>query len=318
MPVQTINIHVEDLSSVLAIFDQIQVWKSPDESGAPTPYAEITASAATKATLDGTVSGPWDLVGETLTIVLNNSDPQNIVFTGTDPLILNTVIAKINATFPGLAEEVPTNTNKIRLESPTSGTASALLVSGTAAAILGLSTTKVNGKAARINMVNPTTEYVFQDFDGLDTDFYKTRFYSSLTGAVSSYSAPTNGTPATVLPDQTLLRCFAFLADGAGRPICERRLVFVPMGNVLVTSGSNIYGNLQSVDRIVSVTDSKGFAEIYLVRGQTFRFFIEGTSIQREFTVPMTGTELNLLTTLSTSPDTFSIVQAPPSPIRVS
>lgn len=318
MPVQTINIHVEDIASTLAVFDQIQVWKSPDELGAPTPYVEITAAAATKATLDGSVAGPWNLAGKTLTITLNNSDPQNINFTGTDPFILNTVIAQINAIFPGLALEVPTDTNKIRLQSPTTGTASALLVSGTAVAVLGLPTTKTNGKAARINLTNPTTEYKFQDFDGLDTDFYKTRFFSSLTGAVSSFSDPTNGVPETVLDAAQLMRCYAYLADGAGRPVVDRRLIFVPVGNVLVTPTSgNQYGILASVDRIVSVTNERGLAEAFLTRGQTFRFFIEGTQIQREFVVPTTGVDLNLLTVLSTSPDPFSIVQAPPMPIRV-
>lgn len=318
MPVQTINIHVDDIASTLAVFDQIQVWKSPDELGAPTPYVEITAPSATKATLDGTVGGPWNLAGKSLTITLNNSDPQTINFTGLDPFILTTVIAQINAVFPGLALEVPTNTNKIRLQSPTTGTASALLVSGTAVAVLGLPTAKTNGKAARINLTNPTTEYTFQDLDGLDTDFYKTRYYSSYSGAVSTYSDPTNGVPATVLDNSLLMRCFAYLADGAGRPIVDRRLIFVPMGNLLVTSGLNQYGVLASVDRIVSVTDEKGLAEAFLARGQTFRFFIEGTQIQREFVVPSTGTELNLLSVISTAADPFSIVQAPPQPIRVS
>jgi hypothetical protein len=319
MSVQTITIHVNDLDSVLAIFDQIQVFKSPDESGDPVPYAEITAAAATKATIDGTVQGPWNLTGTTLTVVLNGTDPQSIVFTGTNPLTLNQIITQVNAIFSGLAKEKPTDTNKLRLESPTSGTASSLLLSGSACAVLGLSTTKVNGKGTRIGLTNPTTEYEFRDYDGLDTDWYKTRFFSSLTGAVSSFSTPTLGNPLSVLPSGSLVRCFAFLSNGAGQPVVGRRVIAVPLTNLTLpgTSG-DIYGSLPGVDRIIGITDEKGFMELFLARGQTFRFFFEGTTIQREITIPASGTELNLLTALSTAADPFSIVQAPPMPIRSS
>jgi len=321
MPVQSFITHVEDLDSVMAVFDQIQVWKSPDESGAPTPYYEITAASPTKATLDGSVVGPWDLDGETLTVTLNNGEPISIEFSGTDPLNINQVITTINAIFSGLAKEVPTNTNRIRLESSTTGTASALQVSGTAVSILGFSTAKVNGKSARINLTVPTTEYEFKDFDGLSTDWYKTRYYSSATGTVSSYSEPSQGNPVVVLPSSALVRCFIFLSDGAGRPVIDRRIILVPVSKVTVEDDlGNLYGSLPSVDRIVGITDEKGFAELFLVRGQTFKVFLEGTTYQREFTVPVDPlvTELNLLEALSTVPDPFTIVQAPPIPIRVS
>ena len=280
MSVQTINIHVDDIDSALAVFDQIQVWKSPDEGGAPTPYAEITAPAPTKATIDGSVTGPWNLDGKVLTVTLNGTDPQTVTFTGPDPVTLSQVIAKINATFSGLAKEVPTDTNRLRIESPTTGTASSLLLSGNACAVLGLSTTKVNGKAQRIALTNPTTEYTFRDFDGTDTTWYKTRFYSSLTGTVSSFSEPTQGNPSSVLPGSALLRCFAYLANGAGQPIAETRRA----------------------------------------RGQTFKVVVAGTPVQREITRPTDPgvTELNLITAVSTAPDPFTIVQAPPSPIRSS
>jgi hypothetical protein len=321
MPVQSFVTHVEDIDSVMAVFDQIQVWKSPDESGAPTPYAEITAASATHAIIDGTVVGPWDLSGRTLIVTLNNGEPITIEFVGVDPLNINQVITAINAIFSGLAMEVPTDTNRVRLQSGTTGTASALQVSGTACAVLGFSTTKVNGKAARTNLTLPTTEYEFRDYDGLSTDWYKTRYFSSATGTVSSYSEPTQGVPVVVLPASSLLRCFVFLADGAGRPIIDRRIILVPVTQATVEDDlGNLYGSLPSVDRIIGITDEKGFAELFLVRGQTFKVFFEGTTYQREFVVPVDPMvlELNLLEALSTAPDPFTIVQSPPMPIRVS
>jgi hypothetical protein len=321
MPVQSFVTHVEDLDSVMSVFDQIQVWKSPDELGAPTPYVEITAASPTKATIDGTVVGPWALDGKTLIVTLNNGEPITIEFSGTDPLNINQVIATINAIFSGLAKEVPTDTNKIRLESSTTGTASALQVSGTAVAVLGFSTGKVNGRAARMNLTAPTTEYEFRDFDGLETDWYKTRYFSSATGTVSSYSEPTQGNPVVVIPAAALLRCFVFLADGAGRPVVDRRIIFIPISKVTVADNlGNLYGSLPSVDRIVGVTDEKGFAELFMVRGQTFKVFFEGTTFQREITIPTDPlvTELNVLEAMSTALDPFTIVQSPPMPIRVS
>ncbi len=313
MPVQTFVTHVEDLVSVLAVFDQLQVWKSATENGT---YVEVTAAAPTKATLDGSEVGPWVLTGLELVITLNNTDPQTIEFDSTDPMTLTQVIVAINAIFPSLAKELPTSTGKLRLESPTTGTASALLVSGSARTVLGLPDTKTNGKAQRVGLVNPTTEYEFRDFDGLETDWYKTRYYSSATGSISSFSdPPTQGNPATVI--STRLRCFAFLSDGAGRPIVGRRIIFVPLATLAVEdSDDNVYGVLPGIDRLETITDERGFAEIFLIRGQTFKVFFEGTIIQRQITIPATGTELNLLTAVSAAADPFTIVQAPPMPIR--
>lgn len=318
MPTQTINIHVEDLTSTRELYDRIQVWRSPDESGSPTPFTEVTAATATKAILDGTVEGPWNLNGLTLEITLNSADPQTMVFSGTNPFRLVDVLAAINTLFAGIAKEVPTDTERIRLESPLAGTGSNIQVTGSAVAVLGFSTSKARGRGNRIWLTSPTTEYEFKDFDGLDTDWYKTRFYSSVSGAVSEFSEPAQGRVARVLPESALTSCFVYLADAVGRPIVGRRVILVPMSNVLVTSGSNQYGVLSSVDRIVAVTDEKGYAETPLPKGQTFKVFFEGTTIHRQFTVPSTGDTLNLLTVLSTSPDPFSIVVSPPLAVRVS
>lgn len=315
MPVISLDVHVDDLDAVLALFDKVQVWRSETELGT---YAEITAASDLPAKLTGTVVGPWALSGKTLTITLNNADPINVTFTGTDPLPLNTVLQKINSLIPALATESGSNTGLVMLTSPVLGTGSALQVSGNAAAVLGLSTTKVNGFAARISLVNPTTDYSFRDYDGDETFWYKTRYFSTVTGTVSSFSDPRQGNPQVVLPASVLSKAIVNLVDGAGRPVVKRRIIFVPTSQVLVNdASSNLYGSLPGVDRLVAETDEKGNAEIDLVRGQTFRVFLEGTSYQREFVVP-NASNFNLFTVLSTAPDPLSIVQAPPRPIRTS
>ena len=183
MAVISLDIHIDDLATVLALFDRIQVWRAP--SDVEEDYTEITEATETPAILDGSLPAPFALTGKTLNITLNSADPVPVHFSGT--LTLQEVCQAINALIPALASEVPTGTGKLRLTSPVTGTGSAIIVSGDAAAILGLSTTKVNGKAARIVVVSPTVDYLFRDFDGLATDWYKTRYYSTSTHSVSSF-----------------------------------------------------------------------------------------------------------------------------------
>lgn len=312
MSVISINIHVDDLGSVLALFDKIQVWRAPSEFGT---YVEITAPTDIAASLSGAVVGPFAVSGLGLSIVANNADPLVVTFTGTDPLTLSQIIAAINAVFPGFASEAAPNTNKLKITSPVLGTRSELQVSGAAAAVLGLSTSKVNGKTARISLTNPTTEYQFRDYDGLDTFFYETRFYSTITQQVSSFSDPRQGNPQTVIPAGSMVKATVRLADAAGRPVIGRRVIFVVQSPSLIDTGAGgIYGILPGGDRVVATTDEFGVAAEFLTKGVTVRAFLEGTGYQREFVVP--NADFDVLVTMSTKVDPFSIVQSPPMPIR--
>lgn len=311
MAVITIDIHVDDLDSVLALFNKIQVWRSATEFGT---YTEITAQTDQPAIIDGTVTGPWTLVGQTLTIVLNSADPISVVFAGSDPLNIAMVIQQINTLIPGLATEKPTDTNKLRLTSPVLGTGSAITLSGAAATTLGLTTTKVNGRQARLSLVTPTTEYVFKDFDGDQTFWYKTRYYSTATQSVSSFSDPRQGNPQVVLPGSAMVKGSFHLVDVSGRPVVGRRLIFVPLTPMLVPA--TVYGILPGFDRIIVTTDEAGDGIINLVIGMRVKVFFEGSSFNREFTVP--DVDFDVLTVATAQPDALDIVVAPPMPIRMS
>lgn len=314
MAVISLDIHIEDLATVLALFDRIQVWRAPVELSED--YSEITAAADLPASMDGSLPAPFALGGKTLNITLNSADPVPVSFTG-GPFTLQEVTQRINSLIPALASEAGTSTGKLRLTSPTTGTGSSLLVTGDAVAILGLPTSKTNGKAARIVVVSPTVDYLFRDYDGLSTDWYKTRYYSSSTQSVSSFSEPRQGSPQVVLPDASLSLAKISLADGAGRPLVNRRIIFVPMSLRQVAVDDKNYGIINGPDRIVICTDCIGYAEIKLVRGQKFRVFFEGLAHEREFTVPDT-TEFDVLQAISDMPDPFTIVQSPALPIRLS
>ena len=314
MAVISLDIHIEDLPSVLALFNNIQVWRATTELGT---YAEITAPVEMPARLEGSVPGPWPVNGTTLSVVLNSADPVNIVFVGTDPFNLHDVLQQINTVIPGLASESAPNTNRVALTSPVLGTGSSITVSGAAAALLGFSTAKVNGKGGRIYIVHPTTDYCFKDFDGESTYWYKTRYYSSATQSVSSFSDPRQGNPQQVLPTGAMALATVSLSDGVGRPIVNRRIIFVPVDIVRVMAGVKNYAILPSQTRLIMTTDTAGYAEINLVRGQKYKVFFEGTAYEREFVVPNVTT-FDVFDVIATSPDPFSIVQVPPMPIRSS
>lgn len=316
MAIIDFTIHVDNAENISALYDRIQVWRSPDNIVA---YADITANDATAATLDGSVAGPWNITGQTLNVILDGADSVAIVFTGSNPISMDDVLDQINEVFEDFAVEVPTDTAKIRLTSPVVGTQSIIELSGTAATTLGLSTTRKNGKAGRPLLAATTEDYEFQDFDGADEYYYKTRYFNSETGAASGFSEPHQGNPTTDFPSSAFLKCFLYLADGVGNPIVNRRIAFVSMDQLQVLDNNdNIYGILTTVDRIEIYTNEIGYAETNLVKGQTFKVFIEGSTLQREFVVPSAGSELNIMSALVTADDPFTIVTSPPMLIRVS
>lgn len=315
MALISLDIYVSRLSDVLAVFNRIEVHRSTAGSGGP--YYEITdSSGQTAAVLDGTGIGGFTLNGLTLEVAVDGVT-DSVTFTGSDPLSLTTVINQINAVWSGLASEVPTDTDQVRLTSPTVGTSSSLLVTDNAAATeLGFSTTKINGHEARIPIVDPTTDYNFKDLDGDVTYFYKTRYSSTSSSVVSAFSDARQGSLDSVLSAGNLSKAKIFLTTGSGGPVVDRNIRFVPL-NVNTIAEADDYYLLPGTDgRVFTTTNESGYAEIYLVRGATYRVFIEGSSYGREITVP-DQTEFDLLAAMGTAPDPFDIVQAPARPIKV-
>lgn len=313
MALVSIDIFVDRLGDVLSVFDHVEVHRSIAGEGGP--YAEVTAAAATAAIIDGTVAGTWDLDGLVLDISVDLAAALSVVLVG-NGLSLASVIAQIEAVIPGIASEVPTDTDLLRLTSPSVGTGSAIEVTaGAAATALGLSTTKVNGKADRIVLVSPTTNYKFLDLDGDQSYFYQTRYSSSLTGTVSTFSAPRQGSADTVVPSAQLSLAKAWLITGDGKPVVGRCIVFHPQ-SVMQVTGENFFLIPGYDGRVQVTTNEQGFAQVPLIRGGVYRAHFEGTSFMREFVVPDLA-EFDLLPLLGTMPDPFDIAQAPARPIKV-
>lgn len=305
------SIEVSDLESVLELYDRIQVWKSSDGTPGGT-YVEITADTPQPAHIDSTTSGPYTINGQSLSVVLNGADPLIVVFAGTNPIPLTLIITQINTAYLGLAEVSPTNL--LRLLSPITGTGSSLVATGAAATTLGIPSLAAFGKAARIPMGNINSSYRFTDLAGDSAQYYKFRYYSTLTKAVGVFSDPFRGEVAVILPQSNLAKATVNLVDVTGAPLVGRRIILVPVQDQTIPYNNAIYGLLPGNDRIELTTDGAGHAEVQLVRGALVRAFFEGSGYTREFTVP--EADFDLLTVLSTQPDPFAIIQAPPFPIR--
>lgn len=305
-------IQVDNIDEVLGLYDHIQVFKAPAIDGT---YENITAPVATAATLVGSVPGSWSLSGKTLTLVLNGADPLDILFNGSDPFALDEVITQLNVAVPDLASESDSNTNKLRLTSALLGTGSSIMVSGDARPVFGFPANKVNGSNPSPLLSKTTTIYKFTDFDGENTDYYKYRFSSFLTGRVSEFSNPQQGDAVPVLSSGHLSKAVINLVTLQGIPVVGRRIIFVPMSNMIIPQTN--FSVLPGFDRVFAVTDNRGHAEIDLVIGARVKVFIEGSQFFREIIVPPDST-FDLLALMAESPDPFAIVQSPPRPIRVS
>ena len=314
MSLISLDIHVDRLSDVLAIFDRIEVWRSTSGTGGP--YSEISdASGPTAAEIDGTTAGPFTLNGLVLDVTVNG-ESKPVTFAGTDPLDLASVISQINAVVPGFASELPTDTDILRLTSASTGTGSSILVaSNPAATALGLPTTQINGKGSRVTLVGGTTDYQFLDLDGLDSYFYQTRYSSTTSSTVSAFSDPRQGSADVVAPGSELVRAELSLLNGVGKPVVGRCVRFILQ--VTQAVAATAYQAIPGVDaNVFVVTTESGFASIDLLKGATYKMIIEGTSFIREFVVPDTG-PFDVLALAGTAPDPFDIVQAAPRPIKV-
>lgn len=309
-PVITLDIHVPDIEQTLSLYNRIEIWRSFDD----TIYEEITAIEDTKAIINGTISGPWNLNGLTLSISKNSAQVVNITFTATDPYDLQTLINIINPYFYDpfnqnykIASQIPTE-NKIRFISDLDGLESSLELSGTALSVLGLTTTKIYGKLHRIVLTKPTIRYRFYDTSAEGQLFYyKTRFSNTKTGRLSSFSEPILGKLLPILLPTQLITCWAKFSDNQGNPIKNKRIIIVIQQPQVIGTTPTILNPLIGTleERIELKTDQYGFCSTTLPKNTLIKIYIENSYINR---IINTGTtDFDLLDKLSTSQDPFNL-----------
>ncbi len=312
IPIITLDLHVPEIEKVLSLYDRMEIWRSSDNI----TYNEITGPIDTYASIDGSTSGTWNLNGTTLSIAKNSSPAINITFTLPNPYDLLSIINIINPYFYDsetptykIASQVPSNTNRLRLISDIKGIESNIQISGSAATILGLSTTKVYGIIHRIVLTNPTTRYQFYDTSAENqTYYYKTRFSNSKTGRVSSFSSYIISPLQPIVNNSNLVTCYCKLADHKGDPLKDRRIILVLQQPYVIGSSSTLTVPLIGIteQRIELLTDQFGFASTKIPKNTLIKVFIENSYLNR---IINTGTaDFDLLDKLSTSYDPFNLV----------
>lgn len=312
-----LDIIVNDLPEMLALYNRIEVHRSITSiSGI---YSELTNIAGPlPAEIDGTENTWGTLSNLTLQFFLDGSEESiTITLPATNPSSLQTIINAINSVVPRMASEVPTDTNRLRLTSPSEGTGASLeIVPGDVATALGLSSVKVNGTERRIRLMSPTTMYSFFDKDGDNSFWYKTRFSNTANSSVSDFSDARQGGLSILIPPQQIVKGTLDLIDGIGRPVIGRRIIFIP--NKITSIPSTSAWVVPGFDaRIEVLTNEAGHASANLLCNVSYRVIIEGTSFIREFTTPTDNTDFDILSIASTVPDSFDIVATPPRPIKV-
>lgn len=310
VPVINLDLHVPDIEKTMSLYDRMEVWRSNDNI----TYAEITDVTDLSASIDGTVVGTWNLNGTTLTIAKNSAAPISITFTSANPYDLQTVINIINPYFHNplnpnykIASQVPT-VNRLRLTSDLDGLESNLLISGSAAAVLGLSTVKTYGKLHRIVLTMPTTRYRLYDTSAENQlYYYKTRFSSTKTGRLSTFS---DYIPSKILPiidDSNLVVCSARFSDNQGNPIKNKRIIITIQKPQAIGTSAPFIGVLE--ERIELLTDQFGFVSTKLPKNTTIKVYIENSYLNR---IIDTGVvDFDLLDKLSTTPDPMTLEVAP-------
>lgn len=296
----TLKLFVDDIAATLQSYSHMKVRRAPAEAG---PYTELTAATAQPAEIVGTATGPFTVSGTTLQLQINRGVPENIVFSGIDPLSIGAVCAQINAVYPGLAQEVG---GVIVLRTTDSGTAARIdILTGSAAAILGfIEGDHDAGEEPWVTLVSGQNSYDFYDRDGGDSEYYQAAFYNQANGLTSQWSTAFKGEPGTVIDTGNLSIGRIDLVDGSGSSLPGQSIVFYPMWEPQTIDGFQV---AMSRTPITITTNNSGHAEVSLVRGLKVKAVFEETSFIREFTVPDAPT-FDILAVMGAAPDPFNPV----------
>ena len=196
-----LTIAIPDIDvQVAAGFDLIRIFRS--STGPVGPYTEVTSAAPQPATLSGTVAGPFNVAGMTVSMRLNRGATRTSQITGSDPLTATEVAATLEADVPGLVAS-DDGTGRLQLATDGTGTDESIELLGDSATLelLGFTVGQVDtGEAARIPLVQGVTAYLFEDVSGTETDYYTVDFYNSSTDAASVRSDPVQGATAEMEP----------------------------------------------------------------------------------------------------------------------
>lgn len=274
-------------------FDQIEVWRSRTSSSGPYDeltadrwrYPRIPASAGDQPATPVT-GREVVVVGETLSLQLNERDDLTVVLTGVDPLTLAESAAQIVTAGATRLRSYIDEDGILVVESTEPGTGAALrVVGGDAAPILGLPTTEPDsvayGRDPRITLVQGQEEYLFTDIRGAEGYFYKTRFRNASSGTFSEFSQPFPVGQALGVSASNVVCGRLDLVQSDGKPLQNAEVQVYSSYRGQLVEEKLVAGPQQN-----KLTDRAGRAEFFLVRGMQMTVVIMGTDITREVSVP--------------------------------
>lgn len=289
-------------------YTHIEVHQSVDQGNS---FQEVTASSARAAILESSPAlTTFQMGGRLLKLIIDGGAERSISFgsvlTYWSP---SQVATRINEVVPGLATVVDGTT--VRLTSPTVGRSSSIKVTYNDGYDLGWIAEQVEyGRAARIPLSSGTLVYSFPDVAGRNDDRYKWRFSAAGASPLSDFSAVVRGQTQPTVSSANLSVGTAKFLDVMGRPIKARLLV------ATLSVPQSLSGVYVSGPQPIQVdSDDTGFLQLTLMRGAKVRVAIEDSAYVREFVVP-DAASFDILATMATAPDQFTVQTTPPLLIR--
>lgn len=280
--------------SFAGVFDELEVWRSPRKGQ---PYTEITGSSWSPAIIPYdagpipavVVAGPLvNISGHRLSILSLNGDMARIDydFVASDASILKDIAAQITTQGQGRVQSYVDALGRLALESTAAGTGSYLQVlPSDAASFLGLPLSlpdsEAYGKEARVKLINGVEQYPFTDHLGSPTTSYKIRCSNSITLEKGPFSLSFTGKQAIGVTASNLVTGTLELVGANGRPLCGVEVTIHP-----TFRGTSVEGKVVAGADLVDSTNSDGYVEFVLVRGQPYTLGIAGTNIVKDFIAP--------------------------------
>lgn len=283
-----------DSDSFAGVFDELEIWRSADKGQ---PYTEITGPSWRPAVIphdagpipDHLVAGPLvNISGFQLSVLSLNGDMARLDydFVSSDASLLKDVAAQITTQGQGRVHSYVDALGRLVLESTAAGTGSYLRVlPSDAASFLGLPLSlpdsEAYGKDARIRLVNGLEQYAFTDQLGSPTTSYKIRCSNSITLEKGPFSVSFTGKQAIGVTASNLVTGTLSLVGADGKPLCGVEVSIHP-----TFRGASVEGKIVAGADLVDSTNSDGYVEFVLVRGQPYTLGIAGTNIVKDFTAP--------------------------------
>lgn len=303
-------------SDWIGAFDRLEIFRSRATQDGP--YDALHGPTYAPATLpvgfSGAPSGAGPsvaIVGLALELLVNETIPISVTFTGVNPITYAAAAAQVVAAAAGLLFSFASGSDFVV---QTTGVGEAMILrctGGDAAPLLGLATTEPDnlafGQDARIVLTLNQEQYGFADAHGSPLFWYRSRFYSSTTQLTSDYSLPFRGPQAPGLPQSDMVRCYVDLVDLSGVPFANQEVLIYNR-----FSGTQIDGKTVTGGSARLLTDVSGHAELLLPRGLDAVVSIPGTSLARDFTVPTDPTiqSISMLDPSVSVDDVFTVQQS--------